>query len=132
MLDKWYVFDRDQYVGILSYDEDTKDFSFEYKGNSNYTRFAMRRLNADRDKEWFKETLFNRIFPRDRVDGREILRDLGLRVYDEWEIIKKCKLFSIKDCIWMSKEFNPSDFFNWHPYADMKVDIDNWPEVGEW
>ena len=122
MLDKWHVFDRDQYVGVLSYNEDTKEFSFEYKGKTNYTFKAMQKLNADKDKKWFKETLFNRIFPRNRVDAREILRDLGLDRYDEWEIIKKNHLFCVNDCIWMSKEYNPSDFFNWHPFAEYEID----------
>lgn len=123
MLDNWYVFDRDQYVGILTYDTDKKEFSFEYKGKTNYTYRAMQKINGDKnDKDWLKQTLFNRIFPRDRVDAREILRGMGLKEYDEWEIIKKCRLFCVNDSIWMSKEFNPSDFYNWHPFVYEEVD----------
>lgn len=81
MLDKWNVFDEFDYVGVLIYDEDIKQFSFEYKGTTEKTLEAYKYLNADKDPEWFKETLFDRIVPPNRVDIREILNQLGMLLY---------------------------------------------------
>lgn len=114
MLDKWNVFDKLEYIGILIYNTETKQFSFDLKNCSKTAIESYKFLNADKDAEWFKETLFDRIFPPERVDARELLNGIGLKEYDAWEILKFVNLCSCNDLIWMSKGTNPEEFYTTH------------------
>lgn len=112
MLDKWNVFNKKEYVGVLIYDDVKKSFSFELKNHSPMAIEGYKCLNADKDAEWFKETLFDRVFPPDRIDARELLNAIGLLEYDAWEIIKYVQLSSCNDLIWMTKGTDPEEFYD--------------------
>lgn len=114
MLDKWNVFNKKEYVGVLIYDEDKKTFSFQLKNHSEKAIEGYECLNADKDQNWFKETIFDRVFPPNRVDARELLRAIGLLEYDAWEIVKYVQLVSCNDLIWMTKGNDPNEFYRVH------------------
>lgn len=111
MFDKWNVFVHFDYVGVLIYDTETTMFSFEYKGTTENAYNTRIYLNWDKDPKWFKETLFDRVCPPDRVDIRDILREVGLKRYDAWELIKICNLSSCNDLVWMQKGMDPTNFY---------------------
>lgn len=119
MLDKWNVFNRRTYVGELTYDTDTKLFSLELKSNHPKAIEAYRNINADKDPKWFRETLYGRIIPPNAVDIREVLNDLHMLEYDEWELIKYSRLMSCNDLIWMTKEMDPDEFYELHIFGEM-------------
>ena len=111
MLDNWYLFNRDVYVGILTYDEESKKFSFKKENEGELVDQAIKRLklNGSSENMWF--TFEDRCFPPDRIDARELLDAMGLIEYDRWSILKKTQLCSYNDNIWMSKEKDGSQFF---------------------
>lgn len=111
MLDKWNVFNKKEYVGVLIYDDVKKTFSFELKNHSEKAIEGYKLLNADKDQDWFKETLFDRVFPPNRIDARELLNAIGLLEYDAWEIIKYVQLSNCNDLIWMTKGDDPEEFY---------------------
>ena len=117
MIDSWNVFNITDFVGVLSYDTQTRVFSFEPVGTSDRARMAFEQLCVFKGASWMQVALFDRIFPRDRVDAAVLLRDIGLTEYDEWEILKKTQLVSCNDMIWMSKGADPNEFFECHPLA---------------
>ena len=114
MLDKWNVFDRRTYVGILTYDDEKKEFFFELKNDHPRAIKAYKRLNADKDPQWFKETLFDRIIPPNAVDIREVLNELNMIEYDAWELIKYVQLIHVNDLVWMTKGNDPLEFYKVH------------------
>lgn len=118
-LDKWNVFNFVYPVGTLIYDEIKKVFSFEPLPDADEGRLkhTYRRLNANEDSDVLKETLFDRIFPPNRVNARELLDEMGLAEYDPWEIIKLNHLQNCNDMIWMSKGTNPDEFWKIHMIA---------------
>lgn len=124
MLDKWNVFDRRTYVGVLTYDEDTKQFSFELKSDHPRAIAAYKKINADKDPEWFKETLFDRIIPPNAVDIREVLNALGMIEYDAWELIKYVQLIHCNDLIWMTKGMDPNEFYKVHVVGEQCKEYD--------
>lgn len=115
MLDNWYLFNRDVYVGILTYNEESKKFSFRKENEGKLVDEAIKLLNLDRDSDaiWFM--LEDRCFPPDRVNARELLDELNLIEYDKWSILKKTHLCDYNDNIWMSKEKDGSQFFKINP-----------------
>ena len=121
MIDKWNVFWRTHFVGVLGYNEETKHISFDYKGKTDKAREYYEYLNGDKaetDQEWFKETLFFRVIPPNRVNIREILKELGMEKYDQWELLKRAKMVSCLDAMWMTKGSDPKEFFKLFPYAE--------------
>lgn len=119
MLDKWNVFDKTDYVGVLIYDEDKKTFDFEFKGTTERAKEAYEHLNADKDQNWFRETILDRVFPPNRVNARELLRAIGLLEYDAWEIVKYVQLVSCNDLIWMTKGSDPNEFYTVHTFGGL-------------
>lgn len=119
MLDSWNVFYKLEYIGILTYNTDTKYFTFEYKGNSDKAYEIYKYLNGDKDKDWLRETIFDRVFPPERVDARQLLAEMGLPKYDAWEIVKKCRLTSVNDLVWMTKGTDPMEFYDVHILGDI-------------
>lgn len=114
MLDKWNVYNKKEYVGVLIYDEEKKTFDFELKNRSEKAMEAYHNLNADKDQKWFRDTIFDRVFPPNRVNARELLRVIGLLEYDAWEIVKYVQLVSCNDLIWMTKNNDPEEFYKVH------------------
>lgn len=117
MLDKWNVFNRRTYMGILTYDTDKQEFSFELKSDHPKAIEGYRNINADKDPKWFKETLFDRIIPENAVDIREVLNELHMLKYDAWELLKYCNLQSCNDLIWMTKGMDPDEFYKIHTFG---------------
>lgn len=117
MLDEWNVFNHFDYVGKLIYDTNTTEFSFKYLGTSDAAYGTREIINWDKDPKWFKETLFDRVCPPDRVDIREILRSVGLKHYDAWELLKKSHMSSYNDLIWMQKGMKPKMFYMYCLYG---------------
>ena len=119
MIEKWNVFDKLDYIGVLTYNTSNKSVNLSLIGNTQRAIEGYKALNADKDQSWFRETLFDRIFPRNRVNARELLDEMGLQEYDEWEIIKKCRLTSVNDLIWMTKGTDPMEFYTVHWSGEM-------------
>lgn len=119
MLDKWNVFSKKEFIGILIYDTDTQKFSFDLQNHSEAGLEAYRTLNADKDPDWFKETIFNRVVPSDRIDINELLTKAGMLKYDAWEIVKYVQLCSCNDLIWMSKNKDPEEFYEVHVLGEV-------------
>jgi hypothetical protein len=68
----------------------------EYFMPNGITHFE-KKFPMSRIQEWFGE----RIFPKGRPDEDKILKQLGLDVYNEWEIIKKTHGSSFNDPYWL-------------------------------
>jgi hypothetical protein len=111
MRDRWNVFNLFDYVGVLVYDTETEMFSFEYKGTTPRAYEAYTCLNADKEPRYFKATLFDRVIPENAVDIREVLKQVGLKRYDAWELLKYTTLSCVTDFIWMQKGLNPENFY---------------------
>ena len=111
MIDKWRVYNGLDYVGILSYDELRKIFSYKMANKSKPALEAVDILNADKDQAWFQETLFDRVVPPNRVNIRQILARAGLSEYDPWELLKKSHLSCLTDRVWMTKGNDPTEFY---------------------
>lgn len=65
--------------------------------------------NADMDKIiniWIKE----RVFPKNRINNRKLLKDLGLKRYNITDIVKKTHCSLITDPYWVS--FSEDDMYN--------------------
>lgn len=65
--------------------------------------------NADMDKIiniWIKE----RVFPKNRINNRKLLKGLGLRRYNITDIVKKTHCSLITDPYWIS--FSEDDMYN--------------------
>jgi len=56
-------------------------------------------------QEWIKD----RVFPRDRCGCEDLLRELGLDFYDEWQIAKRTRASLMTDFYWLS--FDDSDYY---------------------
>ena len=111
MLDKWNVFNDIEFVGILTYDTDSKEFSFDVKSNTEKAKEAIRCLNADKDQQWFKDTLFERVCPPNRVNIHEILSRYGMLEYDAWELLKHTNLQFVNDRVWMTKSMDSNEYY---------------------
>ena len=114
MVDKWNVFDKTEFIGVLSFNTVYREAKLELKNNSAAAIDAYKHINGDKDSKWFKETLFDRIPPRNRVDIVDILREWELEEYDEWEMLKVCRLVSVNDLVWMTKGTDPMEFYSRH------------------
>lgn len=124
MLDNWNVFSHFDYVGVLTYNTETTMFSFEYKGNTQNAYDTRLFLCWDKDPKWFKSALFDRVCPPNRVDIRDILRQLGMKRYDAWELIKYCHLSSCNDLVWMQKGMDPKKFYTCCMYGALLAEQD--------
>lgn len=118
-LDKWYVFNGLVYCGILTYNEKDKTFSFKVENECARARGVIRDLNLDKDEAWCRETIFDRVFPPNRVNARELLRKIGLIEHDAWEIIKYVHLVTSDDQVWMDKVKDPSGWYKYHPFSEL-------------
>lgn len=118
-IDKWYVFNCLVYCGILCYNEDTKEFSFILENDCPRARAVMEKLHTNDDQEWFKESIFDRVVPPNRVNIKEILRKLGMVEYDAWEIVKRAHLCTCDDAIWMSKEKDPNGWYKYNVFSEI-------------
>ena len=118
MIDRWNVFNKLRYAGVLEYYEQSKKFYFDQKEFTSDANNAVDWLNLNRESDLIKETiLYCRIFPPGRMNASDILRDLGLNEYDAWEIVKATNLINVCDCVWMTKGSDPYEFFDLHPTA---------------
>jgi len=111
MIEKFNVFARTTFIGVLLYDTEKMEFSFELKNFSDLGYEVVRYLNADKNPKRFKDTLFERVCPPNRVNIDEILRDAGMDRYDAWELLKRMNLSNGGDNIWMEKGMNGEDYF---------------------
>lgn len=124
MLDKWNVYNRRTYAGVLIYDDEKEEFSFELKSDHPKAKEAVRLLNADKDKKWFKETIFDRLIPENAVDIREELNELHMIKYDPWELVKYSRLMGPNDLIWMTKGNDPNEFYEIHVFGQKCKEYD--------
>lgn len=118
-IDNWYVFDCMVYCGILSYNEDTGEFSFKLENDCPRARTVMKVLHTNDSQSWFRESILDRVFPPNRVNVNELLRKLGMHEYNSWEIVKRAHLASANDTIWMDKVKDPEGFYKYHPASCM-------------
>lgn len=123
MIDSWNVFNKLVYVGVLSYDTTNGEFSFVQGSYNSEAHNAVTWLNLSGSSDRIKETILScRIFPPGRMDASELLRSIGLKEYDAWEIVKATHLINICDCVWMTKGTDPYEFFELHPAANWLVE----------
>ena len=58
----------------------------------------------------------DRVCPPNRYNIDSLLMSYGLRVYDQWELLKRTYGMNVNDCIWMSeKKIDASWFWSRHP-----------------
>lgn len=118
-LDNWYVFNGLVYCGILTYNEETKEFSFKIENDCPRTHGVIRDLNLDKDAAWCRETILDRVFPPNRVNANEILRKAGLLEYDAWKLVKLAHLMGVNDQIWMDKVKDPNGWYKYHVLSEV-------------
>ena len=111
MRDSWNVFAGVEFIGVLIYDTDSKQFSFDLRNHTENGRKVFEYLNADKDQKRFKETLIDRVMPSNHVEVDKILRRNNMKGYDYWEIMKGCNLSNFTDNIWMTKSMNGEEYY---------------------
>lgn len=100
--------DSDTKIGVLSKNLDTGEYSFEldedFKGKLLPVAFYGV-FNQDREKVVSNNVIDNwiksRIFPPNRNNADELLKELNLTKYNEWEILKRNWGFSPTDSYWL-------------------------------
>ena len=113
--DVWYLFNEDFYVGKFIYDEEKDEFFSIIESEGELTEQAIDRLKLNQGSDMIKFSLEERCFPPNRIDARELLRELGLIEYDRWEILKRINLCNVNDNLWISKVKDGSLFFKINP-----------------
>lgn len=119
MVEKFNIFHIDKHVGILIHDTDGDKYAYEsvVDKNDSQGQLVIDILNADKDSDWFRDTIYStRLFPKNRIDAREILNRLDMFEYNRWELLKRGKFMS-DDCIWMSEDSDGEWFWTHHPLA---------------
>jgi hypothetical protein len=117
MVDIVHVFCADEYLGDLKHDTNGDVYEYFPKSDTENQRKWFFRTNADKGRDRFRETLYDtRVFPENRVDARELLRELGLLEYNRWEIFKKSRMIS-DDMFWISRKMEPEWFWDFHYLA---------------
>ncbi|MBR1453925.1 MAG: hypothetical protein IJ593_04705 [Lachnospiraceae bacterium] len=111
MIDNWNLFEGTEFIGVLSYNDETDKFNLELKNNSEKGIKVYNFLHAGESQERFKGEMFRRVAPRNRVNIREILRDCGLDHYDEWGLLKACNFTTLTDRIWMTKTMDGNEYY---------------------
>lgn len=87
------------------------------KSNSEGAELWNHITNAKEGPKRFRDTLYHtRVFPPDRIDGREMLRRLSLLEYNPWLIMKKIH-FTSEDSFWAHEEMCPDWFWTNHGFA---------------
>ena len=134
MLEEYYVFEKETYLGVLSYNSGTDRFHFEQE---MFTPEAERgiahflgSIEHVQDDEWINAVIEDRVMPPSRTRLAFALAKIGLRNYSAWDIAKEINLFSCNDLVWMSAEKNPLLYYDIHPYARM-ITTDNKPHIKE-
>lgn len=56
-----------------------------------------------------------RIFPRNRMDCKEILKMMGLLDYNAWEIVKRTNTCLMEDPFWLHFSFDIISIFQYNP-----------------
>lgn len=82
----------DNYVLTEGVDKDDIPFGLFTKSNIESVQSVW---------DWFST---ERVFPRERVDCKELLNMLGLDFYDEWAIVKKTGASQMTDPWWLRIE----------------------------
>jgi hypothetical protein len=122
MVDIVHVFCADEYLGELKHDTDGDRYEYFPKSDTENQKNWIWLTNADKDPAWFKETLYDtRVFPKNRINARELLKSLELTEYDPWKIFKKTRMIS-NDMFWISRKMEPEWFWDHHQLAPWHPD----------
>lgn len=117
MRELYHIFVKDNYIGDLLHDTDGDRYIYTQKDFGRDGEYFNFRLNANTSELRFRDTIYStRVFPKDRVNASQLLRELNLLEYNRWEILKKTQFIS-DDCIWMSKDLDGEWFWFNHPLA---------------
>lgn len=117
-----HVFYADEYIGDITYDNETKEYNYIQKSNSKWAKMWNDITNADKGPNRFKETLLDtRVMSADRLDCREILKRMGLLEYDPWKIMKQI-YFTSDDFFWAHEDMIPEWFWTDHYLASYHED----------
>lgn len=114
-LDVWYLFNRDFYVGLFIHNDETDEFSCIVESEGYLVDETIFRLKLDQGSDGIKFAIYDRCFPENRVNCRELLRYLDLTEYNKWNILKKINMCNVNDGIWISKEKDESLYFKINP-----------------
>lgn len=115
MKDNVYLYNKDKYVGILTYDSDKSEYSFKQEGFGELENLTMDYMALNSCSMGIECAISERVMPRNRINVNELLRMLGLDYYDMWEIFKKINGICYKDTVWISEEkIDGSWFFENH------------------
>lgn len=98
-------------VGDLSYDTNTKKFSFEKYREIKERKYlplgmySYENWNIDYKPkhEDIKFWLEDRVVPKERANIEEILKVMGLIDYDFWELCRRTRAMCMEDYFWLSK-----------------------------
>lgn len=111
MIDKYTVMCKDIPIGILTYDTNTKVFSFDKF--ENIVDRAYLPLGMYSYENWninYKPThddivfwLEDRVVPKERANIDEILYAMGLLDYDFWELCRRTRAMCLEDYFWLGK-----------------------------
>lgn len=119
MIESYYLYNLNYYVGMLSYDTENNEYSFVKEGNGKYVDRAIRQMSLDCGSEAIECAISERVFPEERLNASELLALLGMEYYHMWTIFKKINGINQKDTLWISKEKNNGEWFwNNHPHSE--------------
>lgn len=120
-MERYYLYNADKYVGVLTKEGTVYDFKQERYGFLEDKMVDDIGLNVCKERlsfVIFQNLICERIFPRDRINGWDLLIGLGLNNYDEWEIFKKIRGVHQGDTFWMGESKDcGKDFWTKHPSA---------------
>ncbi|MCI6581040.1 MAG: hypothetical protein PUB89_06195 [Oscillospiraceae bacterium] len=117
MRETLYVYNVDTYFGRLI--RDNNEYRFIIDDDSDI--FAKNAINTNALDRLDSEKIYlimvdDRVCPPNRYNIDSLLMSYGLRVYDQWELLKRTYGMNVNDCIWMSeKKIDASWFWSRHP-----------------
>jgi hypothetical protein len=122
MKETLHIFWADEYLGDLTHDTDGDVYRYTPKSDTPMQKTWLKITNADKSPERFRETLYDtRVFPKERINAREILHELGMLEYDPWVILRKGRFIS-DDLFWAHKDMVPEWFWKNHYLASEHPD----------
>jgi len=84
--DSLAVYNAGELVGRLSRQSD--GWAYERLASGERSDEAVRLIDGDMPPECVRETICEtRVFPRERVNARQVLDEIGLDTYDEWDVL---------------------------------------------
>ncbi len=113
-----YVFFKDIYIGDMYYNTKTDTYSYTPKLDGKIQDDWYLVSNADKDAEWFKETIIDtRCIDPHRVTLRTVLNNLNMRELVPFEYMCKTYFQSSTDMYWGCLEKKPQNFWIFNPLS---------------